>query len=44
MRRDAERQAAMLDASIIPTLIVGLVIGAITAIAWGRWQNRKGGG
>jgi hypothetical protein len=31
----------MLDASIIPTLIVGLIIGVVTAIAWGRRQNRK---
>ena len=34
----------MLDASVVPSLIVGLVIGAVTAIIWGRWKNRQGDG
>jgi hypothetical protein len=43
MRRHAERQATMLDASNIPSLIVGLIVGAAAAYAWGQRQNRRGG-
>ena len=31
----------MFDVSTIPSLIVGLVIGAVAAFAWGRRQNRR---
>ena len=40
--RDEERQPTMLDASTIPSLIVGLIVGAVAAYAWGRRQNRRG--
>ena len=40
--RGAKRQATMLDASTIPSLIVGLIVGAAVAYAWGRRQNRHG--
>jgi hypothetical protein len=33
----------MLDASTIPSLIVGLIVGAAAAYAWGQRQNRRGG-
>ena len=33
----------MLDASIIPSSIVGGIVGAVTAIVWGRWKNRQRG-
>jgi hypothetical protein len=39
-----ERPGAMLDASIIPTLILGAIIGLVTAIVLGRRQNRRGDG
>jgi hypothetical protein len=38
-RHYSERQATMLDASNIPSLIVG----AVAAYAWGQRQNRRGG-
>ena len=38
-----ERQTTMLDASNIPSLIVGLIVGAVAAYAWGQRQNRRGG-
>lgn len=44
LQRHTERQSTMLDASNVPSLIVGLVIGAVTAIIWGRWKNRQGDG
>jgi hypothetical protein len=40
--QDEERQPTMLDASTIPSLIVGLIVGAVAAYAWGRRQNRRG--
>jgi hypothetical protein len=40
--RDEERQATMLDASTIPSLIVGLIVGAVAAYAWGRRKNPRG--
>jgi hypothetical protein len=42
-KRSMERQGSMLDASTIPTLVVGAIIGVVTVILWGRWQNRRGG-
>jgi hypothetical protein len=38
--RGAKGQAAMLDASNIPSLIVGLNVGALAAYDWG--SNRTG--
>ena len=38
-----ERQTTMLDASNIPSLIVGLIVGAVAVYAWGQRQNRRGG-
>jgi hypothetical protein len=32
----------MLDASNIPSLIIGLIVGAVAAYAWGQRQNRRG--
>jgi hypothetical protein len=32
----------MIAANDIPSLIVGLIAGALAAFAWGRWQNRRG--
>jgi predicted negative regulator of RcsB-dependent stress response len=32
----------MLDASNIPSLIVGLIVGALAAYAWRQRQNRRG--
>ncbi len=32
----------MFDASVVPTLVVGFVVGAVTAVLWGRWKNRNG--
>jgi hypothetical protein len=40
--QDEERQPTMLDAGNIPSLIVGLIVGAVAAYAWGRRQNRRG--
>ncbi|HZA93897.1 MAG TPA: LPXTG cell wall anchor domain-containing protein [Gemmatimonadales bacterium] len=31
----------MFDASTIPSLIVGLIVGALAAFAWGRRRNRR---
>jgi hypothetical protein len=31
----------MFDVSTIPSLIVGLAVGAVAAFAWGRRQNRR---
>jgi hypothetical protein len=31
----------MLDASNIPSLIIGLIVGAVAAYAWGQRQNRR---
>ena len=36
-------EAACSTPSTIPTLIVGAIIGVVTVIMWGRWQNRRGG-
>ena len=32
----------MFDATVVPTLVVGFVRGAVTAALWGRWKNRNG--
>ena len=32
----------MLDAGNIPSLIIGLIAGAVAAYAWGQRQNRRG--
>jgi hypothetical protein len=40
--RGVKGYATMLDASNIPSLIVGLIVGAVAAYAWGRRQNRRG--
>jgi hypothetical protein len=32
----------MLDASNIPSLIIGLIVGAVAAYVWGQRQNRRG--
>jgi hypothetical protein len=32
----------MFDASCIPSLIIGLIAGAVAAYAWGQRQNRRG--
>ncbi len=39
--RGVKGQASMLDASNIPSLIVGLIVGAVAAYAWGQRQNRR---
>jgi hypothetical protein len=39
--RYAERQGTMFDASTIPSLIVGLIVGALATFAWGRRRNRR---
>jgi LPXTG-motif cell wall-anchored protein len=31
----------MFDASTIPSLIVGLIVGALATFAWGRRRNRR---
>ncbi len=41
-RRHTERQATLFDASSIPSLIIGLIAGAVAAYAWGQRQNRRG--
>jgi len=32
----------MLDAVNIPSLLIGLIAGAVAAYAWGQRQNRRG--
>ena len=32
----------MFDAGNIPSLIIGLIAGALAAYAWGQRQNRRG--
>jgi hypothetical protein len=32
----------MFDASNIPSLIIGMIAGAVAAFVWGRRQNRRG--
>ncbi len=32
----------MFDASNIPSLIIGMIAGALAAYAWGQRQNRRG--
>jgi hypothetical protein len=41
--RQAEGPAIMLDASNIPSLIIGMIAGAVAAYVWGKRQNRRGG-
>jgi hypothetical protein len=40
--RGAKGHVTLLDASNIPSLIVGLIVGAVAAYAWGRRKNPRG--